>query len=354
VAGAAIVAVGLSPYLGRWDVPLFDDWLAIIPYGREAVIRWSTALIGLIVALLWYRKEYLTSTRLGQLFRTGAIGIGISTLTLLIVQFWCVVPIPGRDASEEDVRILVGFTKPEACSGSRTRKECLSSLTLDPDEIRAHWGEDEITFVEWLYSLSYLSLAGCVAVLGATFALRERSRRQLSAGAPAAGGWNGLLARPSVAALPKPVFVSYRRADAAGTSGRLYDALKQRYGPDGVFLDVEKIRPGKDFVAAIEAAIAAAGVLVVVIGPDWLRRDGQLSPDYALAEVSMALRSGIAVLPVLVEGARMPGADDLPAEIRCLATCNALKMEHERWADDLRRLTDCIEELMVVDAGTAG
>ena len=69
-------------------------------------------------------------------------------------------------------------------------------------------------------------------------------------------------------AAPK-VFVSYRRKDSAATSGRLRDHMAARLGDKRVFLDVDKIGLGEDFVTAIETEISRCQVMLVMIGRDW-------------------------------------------------------------------------------------
>ena len=54
------------------------------------------------------------------------------------------------------------------------------------------------------------------------------------------------------------IFLSYRREDAAGHAGRLYDRLTQNFGDESVFRDIDTIAPGTDFVDHIEKAIAQA------------------------------------------------------------------------------------------------
>jgi hypothetical protein len=145
-------------------------------------------------------------------------------------------------------------------------------------------------------------------------------------------------------ALPsRIIFVSYRRGDAASASGRLFDGLEQRYGADAVFLDVEGILPSDDFVQAIRAALARTAILVVVIGPDWLRQPDPERTDYVVEEVKTALEGDIPIVPVLVEGGSMPDAADLPEEVRALATRDALTIHHDSWDDGFRELTETIE-----------
>ena len=40
------------------------------------------------------------------------------------------------------------------------------------------------------------------------------------------------------------VFISYRRQEASGLAGRLYDRLAARFGEDQVFMDVDTIALG--------------------------------------------------------------------------------------------------------------
>jgi TIR domain len=141
------------------------------------------------------------------------------------------------------------------------------------------------------------------------------------------------------------IFVSYRRDDAAGHAGRLCDDLADRLGEGRVFQDVDSIAPGEDFVDAIERGIAAADTVLAVIGPDWAtvpneRGVARLSEpdDVVRMEIGAALRAGKPVIPVLVGGASMPNAGDLPSEIASLARRNAVEVRAESWDDDTAKL----------------
>src|SRR5215471_14118111 len=73
-----------------------------------------------------------------------------------------------------------------------------------------------------------------------------------------------------IGASPMPgVFISYRREDSAGYSGRIYDHFRDRFGENNVFIDVDTILPGEDFVDVIEQKVASCDALVAVIGPHW-------------------------------------------------------------------------------------
>jgi len=115
------------------------------------------------------------------------------------------------------------------------------------------------------------------------------------------------------------IFISYRREDVRGYAGRLSDALIQHFGRENVFRDVTRLHPGDDYVVKIEEFINACDVLLLLIGRDWLTiRDerGQRRlddpADLHRIEVVTALQRQLLVIPVLMDGARMPHLQDLP------------------------------------------
>ena len=113
------------------------------------------------------------------------------------------------------------------------------------------------------------------------------------------------------------VFISYRRADSAGHAGRLFDHLSMRFGADLIFQDFDDIKPGTDFLQAIQTAIKSCDIMLVLIGPLWLedaqgRRRLDDLEDVLRLEVSEALQKDVTVIPVLLGGATMPPAEDLP------------------------------------------
>jgi hypothetical protein len=146
------------------------------------------------------------------------------------------------------------------------------------------------------------------------------------------------------------IFISYRRDDSAGHSGRIHDRLSIHFGEDRVFRDVEDIGVGDDFVDVIHDAVGKCGVLLVVIGPDWLgitdaegRRRLDDPKDFVRLEVASALgRREIRVIPVLVNGATMPKPDELPEDLKALSTRNALEVRDTRFDDDVTHLIKAI------------
>jgi predicted ATPase len=146
------------------------------------------------------------------------------------------------------------------------------------------------------------------------------------------------------------VFLSYRRDDAAGHAGRIADHLVARYGPDAVFMDVETIEAGADFVEAIDQAIAGADAVLVVIGPGWVeardavgRRRLDDPTDFVRIEVEAALAREVRSIPVLVGGATMPAPEELPASIAPLARMNGVELVDRRFLADVEDLVRALE-----------
>lgn len=148
----------------------------------------------------------------------------------------------------------------------------------------------------------------------------------------------------------RAIFISYRRDDSEGQSGRLYDDLVRRFGDGAVFMDVVGIEPGRDFRKVIDKNVASCGVLLAVIGPSWLdakdetglrRLDNPM--DFVRLETAAALKRDIPVVPVLVRGARMPKSEQLPDDLKELAYRNGLELTHARWDSDVEVLIKALQ-----------
>jgi uracil-DNA glycosylase len=147
------------------------------------------------------------------------------------------------------------------------------------------------------------------------------------------------------------IFINYRRQDSEGYVGRLYDHLTRHFEPESLFLDIDSIPPGVDFVEFLDSAVAGCDVLLAVIGPGWssvaddegerriLRED-----DFVRIEIASALRQKKTVIPLLVGGAKMPRAGDLPEDVAGLARRNAMELSHTRFGADVDKLADAVKE----------
>ena len=141
------------------------------------------------------------------------------------------------------------------------------------------------------------------------------------------------------------IFISYRRDDTEGQSGRLHDELARRFGEDSVFMDVVDIEAGRNFREVIDENVASCSVLLTLIGPSWLDakdKDGRRRLDDPIdlvrLEISAALKRRIPVVPILVHEARMPKSEQLPDDLKELAHRNALELTHARWDSDFKVL----------------
>ncbi len=145
------------------------------------------------------------------------------------------------------------------------------------------------------------------------------------------------------------IFVSYRREDAEGQAGRLYNDLIREFGSESVFMDVTAIQFGRDFRKAIDQSLSACGVFLSVIGKTWLTAkdaSGQRRlddpADFVRLETAAALRRDIPVIPVLVQGAPAPKPDQLPDDLKELAFRNAIELTHPRWDSDVQLLINAL------------
>jgi len=147
------------------------------------------------------------------------------------------------------------------------------------------------------------------------------------------------------------IFISYRREDSAGHTGRLFDSLRTRFGDDHVFMDLSNIDSGQDFNDTIQQAIRSADVVLAIIGREWLTctRNGQRRlddpNDLVRAEISTALERQVPVIPVLINGAVPPAEQTLPGSLSALARRDAHEITDERWTYDVDRLIAAMQKL---------
>jgi len=149
------------------------------------------------------------------------------------------------------------------------------------------------------------------------------------------------------------IFLNYRRDDSMGMAGRLYDRLAQAFGQENLFMDVDHIPAGVDFVDYLNSQVAACEVFISVIGPSWLdARNEQgdrrlhVPDDFVTIEIAAALARDIRVIPVLIDGARMPKAGDLPEPLKPLVRRHAVNLRHDHFGRDAEALIEKIREAL--------
>jgi len=150
------------------------------------------------------------------------------------------------------------------------------------------------------------------------------------------------------------IFLSYRHADTRHVSGRLYDRLVDRFGRARIFMDVDSIAPGTDFITAVNSALSSCSVLISVIGPRWLANlhaSQDDTEDFVALEICTALSKGIRILPVLVDGAPVPRSDQLPRSLVSLSRRNAMRLDHESFRSDIDALLSTVESILSEGSG---
>jgi hypothetical protein len=147
------------------------------------------------------------------------------------------------------------------------------------------------------------------------------------------------------------IFINYRRGDDPGHTGRLFDRLQDVFPPEQLFLDVDNIAPGLDFVRVLNDRVAECDIVLAVIGKSWTEsRDASGNrrlddpDDFVRIEITSALNQGKRVIPVLVGDAHMPRPEDLPEALQPLARRNAVRLTHERFRADTQGLIKAIQQ----------
>ena len=147
------------------------------------------------------------------------------------------------------------------------------------------------------------------------------------------------------------IFISYRRSDSQDVTGRIHDRLSSHFDNELIFRDVDSIPYGDDFQETLTQSVGRCQVLVAVMGATWLEvlqeRMQRTGTDWVRTEIAMALKRDIPVIPLLVGEARMPGADDLPDDLKTLAKRNAAKARPDPdFKHDMARLIERLQEIV--------
>jgi hypothetical protein len=149
------------------------------------------------------------------------------------------------------------------------------------------------------------------------------------------------------------IFINYRRGDDPQAAGRLFDRLEDVFGREQLFMDVDNIEPGLDFVRVLEEQVAQCDVLISVIGKNWIdARDANGGrrldnpDDFVRIEIESALAQDKRVIPVLVGQASMPQADEVPESMKPLLRRHAVRLTHERFRADTDALIVALQRAL--------
>ena len=145
------------------------------------------------------------------------------------------------------------------------------------------------------------------------------------------------------------IFISYRREDAPASARLIYEELTKWFGDGNVFMDVEQIALGDNWKDILNQRVARCDAMLAVIGPHWLaaansegKRRLDDPEDFVRWEIREALKRGKQVIPVLVDGARLLDARELPPDLAALAGLQAQSVTHDKFDKDVETLIEAV------------
>ena len=120
------------------------------------------------------------------------------------------------------------------------------------------------------------------------------------------------------------------------------DTLEAYFGTNRVFRDIEDITGGAEFGQVIKKNLHSADAVIVLMGTDWLsttNEDGvrrlDAPDDWVVQEIAVAIKQGIPLFPVLIEGTPMPRFNELPEKLTPLLKYNAITISDRNWHSDV-------------------
>jgi TIR domain-containing protein len=156
------------------------------------------------------------------------------------------------------------------------------------------------------------------------------------------------------------IALSYRRSDSLAITGRICDRLIARYGKASVFMDIDDIPVGIDFRTHIQEVWRHTDVVVAVIGAHWLGTDAagasrfEQESDPVRAEIESAIALDVPLIPVLIDGTKMPSATALPESFGNFVYRNAAEVSSGRdFHQHVDRLIAQIEDILAKRAAEA-
>jgi hypothetical protein len=149
------------------------------------------------------------------------------------------------------------------------------------------------------------------------------------------------------------IFLCYRREDTQWAARSIYETLSAKYGHERVFRDIDSTPAGVKYSTWIESRVGQCNVMVVLIGDGWSsarddtgQRRLDLPQDWVRQEIEAALKRNIPIIPVRVQGARMPSDDELPSSIADLTGFQSAEVTDSRWTYDVGLLIQSIDDLI--------
>jgi len=160
--------------------------------------------------------------------------------------------------------------------------------------------------------------------------------------------------------MARKVFINYRRAQNLKDAQLLEKVLQKYFGSSGVFLDTSGLEAGKSWRDKLKSEIDSSAAMVSLIGKDWVTaaddqgRRRLLDPDdFVRFEINRAILDKIHLMPVLIDGASMPGIRDVPYDLLPLTDQQAMLLRKETFDDDATRIAEQLKVLMAQKHGVS-
>ena len=145
------------------------------------------------------------------------------------------------------------------------------------------------------------------------------------------------------------IFINYRRGADVWPAGRLHERLVAAFGKTHSFMDITGVAPGEDFKSVIRSEIEKCDIMLALMGKNWLTNksaanSGLEDPnDFVRIELETGLELRRKIIPILLDGAKMPGETDLVSSLKPLASCNAFSIRAESFGGDISRLISFLQ-----------
>lgn len=137
------------------------------------------------------------------------------------------------------------------------------------------------------------------------------------------------------------LFVSYRRDDAEGFAGWMAGLLRSAENgsePNAVYLDVDDIAPGVNFVHDMVDAVRGSDIVLVMIGPRWYRSTLLDADDAVRLEIEAAFEARVPVWCLRINATPLPDTSVLPPSLHALAAAPQFVLSDGTFGDDVARL----------------
>lgn len=141
------------------------------------------------------------------------------------------------------------------------------------------------------------------------------------------------------------IFISYRREDSAPWAGWIYEKLLRYFRRKDLFIDIDTIQKGRDFMEVLDEHLNRCGVMLAIVGKSWIsamsengRRRLDDPNDFVRREIATALIREIPIIPLLVDGAELPKPELLPADLQPLLRRQASTVNHQSFQRDMEGL----------------